>query len=145
MRGTVMTFGSFDVLHPGHLTYLEKAKRLGKRLVVVVARDSSIRMLKGGTPLLGERERLRMVSSIRIVDRAVLGNRLSSARERFNIISKFRPDVLVFGYDQEVDTAEVKKWLKEHRLHARIARIRVAKTESYYKSSRLRKRLVEDE
>ncbi|MCL5008495.1 MAG: adenylyltransferase/cytidyltransferase family protein, partial [Candidatus Marsarchaeota archaeon] len=67
----VMAFGSFDILHPGHIAYLNKARGLGDSLVVVVARDSSIRKIKHREPFFAENDRLRIISSLGMVDKAV--------------------------------------------------------------------------
>lgn len=135
---TVMAFGSFDLLHPGHLLYLRRARALGDRLIVVVARDESIEMLKRRKPLLNERARLSVIRSLRMVDLAVLGNRLSNARDRYRILEKYRPSVIAFGYDQRVNEGEVKKWLMAHGIKARIVRIRVSEDPRIFKSSRLK-------
>ncbi len=142
VRNRVMAFGSFDVLHPGHIMYLEKAKKLGRRLIVVVARDESIRMFKGAAPFFNEKERLRMLSALRVVDKAVLGNSISSPEERYSIISRFRPDVVVFGYDQRVSVKRVKAWMKQKGMHVKIVRLRASLNEEFYKSSKIRKGLV---
>ena len=70
---TVMAFGSFDVLHPGHIYYLKESKRLGDKLVVVVAKDSTIKKIKGQEPKYTEKQRLEHVRDLPMVDKAVLG------------------------------------------------------------------------
>ncbi len=70
---TVMCFGSFDVLHPGHLFFLRESKKMGDKLFVVVAKDSIIKKIKGKDPKYPERERLEHVRDIPSVDKAVLG------------------------------------------------------------------------
>jgi FAD synthetase len=133
-----MAFGSFDLLHPGHLLYLEKARGLGDRLIVVVARDRSIEAIKRRRPVLDESSRLRMVSALRVVDRAVLGNRLYGPEDRYGVIGRYRPDVIAFGYDQRVDLKGLKGWMKKSRLKARIVSIKARKNTRMFKSSRLR-------
>jgi FAD synthetase len=135
---TVMAFGSFDLLHPGHLLYLEKAKRLGGSLIVVVARDSSIEAIKHRKPVVGERARLRMVGALKVVDRAVLGNRLSKPSDRYRIIGKYMPNVIAFGYDQQVDLKGLKEWLKKNGFRIRIVSIKTSKNMRVFKSSKLR-------
>lgn len=134
----VMAFGSFDLLHPGHLFYLERAKSLGDRLIVVVARDSSIEAIKHRRPVLGERARLRMVGALKVVDRAVLGDRLSNLEEGYDVISRYMPDVIAFGYDQRVDLGGLREWLREKGLRVRIVSIRARKNARVFKSSKLR-------
>ena len=137
-----MAFGSFDLLHPGHLLYLKKAKRLGNRLVVVVARDSSIEALKRRKPVLGERARLEVVNSLKMVDRAVLGSRLSRTADMYGVIKEHKPDVIAFGYDQRIDIDDLRKWLKENKLNPRIVMIKARKNTGVFKSTKLRKRLL---
>ena len=92
----VLTGGVFDIIHPGHLYTLEKAKALGDALVVVVARDSTAERLKGSRPLHDEELRLNVVSSLKPVDAAILG----SERDIFETVERVKPDVIALGYDQ---------------------------------------------
>lgn len=121
MKKTAMAFGSFDLLHPGHVHYLKSASRYGK-LIVVLSRDSSIRKLKGHDPIFNENARLAMVKSLKCVDRAVIGNEIKKQSDLYKIVAKFRPDVIVLGYDQRVDTKGLTKFLKAKRMSAKIVR-----------------------
>ena len=120
MRGTVLAFGTFDVFHLGHVKFFQAARRLGKRLVVVVARDKNVRCVKGRMPYFSERERLQLVSSLKAVDSAVLG----SQKNRYAIIARLKPDVVVLGYDQAEDESRLKEKLVELRSPARIVRLK---------------------
>ncbi len=139
MKKTVLAFGSFDLLHPGHLDYLSKARKLGDTLVVIVGRDDSIRRFKGRDPLFKEKDRVAMVGSLRMVDRAVLGNRISDKNGIYRILKRLRPDVIALGYDQRIDMAELKRRLRLYGLRSRIVWIKVDRRFEDYKSSRLRK------
>ncbi len=141
----VMAFGTFDLLHPGHLHYLERASRLGDRLIVVVARDSSVRAVKGRSPAIGERNRARLVGSLKIVNRAVVGNRIGKPGDMYEIIREYRPDVMAFGYDQRVDLPKLRLWLRENGIRARVIRIRSSLKPGLYKSSRIRESLLKRE
>ena len=132
-----MAFGSFDVLHPGHIHYLKSASRYGK-LMVIVARDESIKKLKGRAPIIDQESRREVVASLRFVDRAVLGDRIRKWNDIYLILLKFRPDFVVFGYDQKVDMGYLKDFLAEHKLNSRIIRIKSYKADRY-KSSKLKK------
>ena len=134
-----MAFGSFDILHPGHVRYLRGASRYGK-LIVVVARDKSIEKLKGRRPLIDEESRREMVGSLGFVDRAVLGDRIGRWNDIYRILIRYKPDFVVFGYDQKVDMKYLKRFLMEHKLNSRIVRIKAYKS-GLYKSSK-RKRLM---
>jgi FAD synthetase len=98
----VMATGVFDLLHPGHLHFLEEARKHGDELIVVVARDSTARRLKH-EPIVREEDRQRMVAGLRVVDRAVLGNEGNI----YAILDAVRPDVVALGYDQAHDEARI--------------------------------------
>ncbi len=134
-NGTVMAFGTFDIVHPGHLSYLLQAKRLGKKLIVVIARDATVRALKGHLPFFNERERLALVSSLKIVDRAVLGDKIHHCR----IIDRVRPDIICLGYDQNISKQHLSEQLK--RMHIPLHSIVRAKAHRKvrYKSSLIKK------
>ena len=68
----VLATGTFDILHPGHLLYLEESRALGDELVVVVARDVNVKHKP--KPIIPEEQRLIMVAALKIVDLAVLGH-----------------------------------------------------------------------
>ncbi len=96
----VMAFGTFDGLHPGHRHYLREAKRQGDELVVVVARDATVKRVKGRLPLQDETTRLARVSQLPEVSRAVLGRR----RDPAGIIAEYQPRIVCLGYDQQAFT-----------------------------------------
>jgi FAD synthetase len=133
----VLAFGSFDVLHPGHVHYLASAKRLGDRLIVIVARDESIRMMKHREPVFGERARVEIIGSLKMVDKAVLGNRLGKRSDIYNIFRKYRPDVIALGYDQKADVRKMRQWLEREGMKARIVRLRTKLNDDLYKSSKI--------
>ncbi|HUY70381.1 MAG TPA: adenylyltransferase/cytidyltransferase family protein [Candidatus Baltobacteraceae bacterium] len=138
VRKLVMAFGSFDIIHPGHLVYLKKAKAMGDRLIVVVARDSSIEMIKGRKPFFDQKTRLNMVGALRYVDKAVLGKKIADYKDRYSILLDYKPDVIVFGYDQRVDPKDVKQWAAKRGLKVRVVRAKQALNRGVYKSSKIR-------
>lgn len=138
-KKTAIAFGSFDVLHPGHIHYLKGASRYGK-LIVVVARDNSIKKLKGRAPVIDEKSRLEIVGSLRFVDRSVLGDRIRKWNDIYKILLRYRPDYIVLGYDQKVDTAYLNRFLEENKLRSKIVRLRPFRSEGY-KSRKLKKLL----
>ncbi len=91
-----LTGGAFDILHIGHIFTLEKAKSLADVLVVVVARDETVRMRKKREPIHAEDYRRRMVEALKPVDLAIVGG--SNALETVGRVS---PDIVVYGYDQK--------------------------------------------
>src|SRR3989344_6207804 len=131
---TVMASGSFDLINPGHLYYLGEAKKYGDKLVVVVARDSSILRFKGKRPKYSERERLERVRQLSIVDEAILGNEGNI----FDIISEIKPDAICLGYDQKPTTMEeLKEELKKRNIKAEVIRVGAYRPE-IYKSSKMK-------
>lgn len=137
--GTVLVFGTFDLLHPGHLHYLQQAKKFGGRnskLVAIIARDENVKKLKGFYPVNDEKHRLELVQSLRIVDKAVLGRKT----EIFRTVLDFQPKVIVLGYDQRVNVRKLKKFLKENNFSCEICRATALNSE-IYKSSKIKEKL----
>ena len=132
---TVMCFGTFDLLHPGHVNYFEQAKKYGDHLTVVIARDYT-KAKMGKKMMFTETERQHLVASLKIVDKAVLGypdNHLS-------VIQQEKPDILCLGYDQPVEEKELQKKLAELSLHPQIKRMK-AYQPTIYKSSILKNKI----
>lgn len=95
-RRVVFTNGCFDLLHPGHVLLLERAKRLGHALVVAVNSDRSVRALKGpARPILPQRARATLVAALASVDYVTIFDAPTPAA----LIARLRPDVLVKGAD----------------------------------------------
>ena len=92
----VFTNGCFDILHPGHIHILSKAKSLGDTLVVGLNSDLSVKKLKGDKrPLVSEDDRSRVLLSLRFVDYVIIFNELTPLK----VIKKIKPDFLVKGGD----------------------------------------------
>ncbi|MGA2348839.1 MAG: D-glycero-beta-D-manno-heptose-7-phosphate kinase [Terracidiphilus sp.] len=107
----VFTNGCFDLLHIGHITLLEQARRFGDRLIVAVNGDASVRKLKGPSrPIVGERERARLMAALSAVDAVVI----FAESTPLELILAIRPDVIVKGGDYGLDTVvgarEVQSW-----------------------------------
>ena len=98
----VFTNGVFDLLHPGHVEYLEAARALGDHLLVAVNSDRSARELGKGTgrPVAGDRARSRVIAALEAVDRVVVFD----ASTPLELIARLQPDVLVKGGDYTRDT-----------------------------------------
>jgi len=102
----VFTNGCFDLLHLGHVRYLEKAKSLGDILVVGVNSDRSVQSLKGpGRPILSEEERAEILSGLACVDYLTIFNELTP----FELISSLQPHILVKGGDWTKETTVGKE------------------------------------
>ena len=107
----VMAVGVFDLLHAGHLHYLEQAKSLGTELVVVVAHDDTVRSQKH-EPVTSQELRCRMVKGLKPVDDAIVGN--SPGTPIFDILNVVNPNVIALGYDQKHSIDSIRNGLDEH-------------------------------
>ena len=107
----VMAVGIFDLLHAGHLHYVEQAKSLGEELVVVIAHDETVRKQKH-EPVTGQDLRRRMVEGLKPVDEAVIGN--PPGVPIFEILGKIKPDLIALGYDQKHSIDAIRKGLDKH-------------------------------
>ncbi|MBU0628551.1 MAG: FAD synthase [Nanoarchaeota archaeon] len=128
-----MCFGTFDILHPGHIYFLREAKRLGDYLIAVLARDSTIKEVKGITPKYDEKQRVEHIRDLRIADKVVLGYEA----DKYEIIEEMNPDVIALGYDQQAFADKLKEEMAKRKMEPKIVRIRSYK-EEHYKSSKLR-------
>lgn len=113
-----MASGVFDILHTGHISYLEQAKALGDELYVVVASDNTVRKNKH-EPITPERMRVRIVSALKPVDVAMIGN---DSGDMFAILDEIRPDVIVLGFDQKFDENTLSEELKKRGFDIAVKR-----------------------
>jgi FAD synthetase len=113
----VVATGTFDILHPGHLFYLEQSRKLGDELTVIVARDVNVKHKP--KPIIPEEQRRRMVAALRCVDHAILGD----TTDMFRPIGEIRPDIITIGFNQHFDEDGLRKALAARGLSARIVRI----------------------
>lgn len=127
---TVLAFGTFDRLHPGHMHFLKEAKKHGDFLVVVIARDSTVRRLKGRLPEQNENERLEAVKGLGFVNKAVLGDR----ENKFEVIKRVKPDVICLGYDQIHFTKGLDKRLKRMGIKCKVIRLEAYKPQRFKSS-----------
>ncbi len=96
----VFTNGCFDLIHVGHIKYLQKAKDLGDYLIVALNSDSSVRRIKGvPRPIINETDRVHLISAIEAVDFVVVFNE----DEPVSLIKKLQPDILVKGKNIPID------------------------------------------
>jgi rfaE bifunctional protein nucleotidyltransferase chain/domain len=106
----VFTNGCFDILHAGHVDYLEKAKSLGDVLIVGLNSDSSIRRIKGSLrPIVPQEFRARVLLGLKAVDYVVIFEEDTPEK----LIKLVRPDVLVKGADWELDKIVGREFAKE--------------------------------
>ncbi len=119
----VLASGTFDLLHLGHVKYLEEAKKAGgknAKLVVIVARDKTVEKRKGLKPVMPEEQRRALVESLKVVDEALLGY------QDFDIgtvIEKLKPDVVAVGHDQDGIEEQVRKAVTQKGLPVQVVKI----------------------
>jgi cytidyltransferase-like protein len=111
--------GGFELIHYGHVYTISKAKSLGDVLVVSVARDSTIRMRKKREPLINEGDRVRLLSSLRDVDAAILG----VEGDIYVTLQKVKPDIVALGYDQYHMEDEVKREAVKRGMKLKVVRL----------------------
>ncbi len=122
----VMVFGTFDILHKGHLNFFSQARKYGDYLIVIVARDKTVKEVKGRKTRNNEKKRLMAVR--KYADKAVLGY----IRDKYKVIKKLKPDVICLGYDQK----NFVKKLEDFKIP--VKKLKAFKPEKY-KSSKIQK------
>ena len=122
MMTRVMAVGIFDLLHAGHLHYVEQAKSLGEELVVVIAHDETVRKQKH-EPVTGQDLRRRMVEGLKPVDKAIIGN--PPGVPIFEILKQIDPDLIALGYDQKHSIDAIREGLDQHGFeHVEVTRVK---------------------
>ncbi|TQD23423.1 adenylyltransferase/cytidyltransferase family protein [Methanolobus vulcani] len=133
----VLATGTFDLLHPGHIHYLSEAKKLGDELYVIIARESMIRHKP--KPIITDEQRLEMVSSLKIVDKALLG----SESDIFDPIMQIKPNIIALGYDQLFDARQLEKQLHSRGFDCKVVRIESSLNCSLCGSGKIVKKVLE--
>ena len=139
----VLAAGVFDLLHLGHVRFLEEAKRAGGKnvkLIVIVARDKTVEKKKGKKPVMSENQRRALVEALAIVDGAILGY------EKFNIkkvIATIRPNIIALGHDQKGIEEIVKKTVKKENYKIRVVKIGQFSEEELNSSTDIKKKIIE--
>jgi len=139
----VLASGVFDLLHLGHVRFLEDAKRAGgknAKLIVIIARDSTIEKTKGRKPIMSEDQRCALVESLRVVDEAVLGY---EGLEIGEVIDKIKPDFIALGYDQTEMEKEVKEYIETHKMPVTVVRIGKYGENALDSSSKIKQKIID--
>ena len=142
-KRVVLASGTFDLLHLGHVKYLEEAKKAGGKnaeLIVIVARDSTVEKRKGKRTVMPEDQRRALVESLKVVDEAILGFEGFSIDK---VIEKINPDVVAVGHDQEGIEREVRKAIEEKKYNVQVARIGRFGKKELNSSSKIMRKIVE--
>ena len=142
-KKVVLASGVFDLLHLGHVKFLEEAKKAGGKdaeLIVIIARDSTVEENKGRKPIMSENQRRALVESLKVVDEAVLGF------EKFDlgdVIERIKPDIIALGYDQADMEKGVKEYVDKHKLNIKVIRVGKFEEDELDSSSKIRQKIVE--
>lgn len=139
----VLASGTFDLPHYGHLKFLEEAKKAGgsnAKLVVIVARDSTVERLKGVKPVISENQRRALIEALKPVDIALLGY---EDLDYVRVIEKVKPDIIVVGHDQRAIEEDVKKAIARQKLKIDVERIGKFEAEALNSSSKIKRKIVE--
>jgi len=128
----VLCFGTFDIVHPGHVYFLKEAKKHGDFLVVAIARDVTVEKLRKRPARNNEMSRVEEVKKLGIADEVVLGDK----KDHYKILDKMKPDIICLGYDQRFFIDELKSELEKRKIDCEVLRMKAYKPEKY-KSSKL--------
>jgi len=115
----VLVAGTFDIIHPGHIHLIKEATKLGK-VIVIVARDSTVRRIKGREPIIPERQRLEVVKNIKGVFKARLGN---EDRDLLKVVEEEEPDIILLGPNQNFNEKEIEEELKRRGINVKVLRL----------------------
>jgi len=133
----VIATGTFDILHPGHVYYLEESRRLGDELHVIVARDVNVKHKPA--PVLPEDQRLCMVQALKPVDYARLGD----LEDMLRPIEEIAPDVITLGFNQHFSEEALSSALERRGIDAEVRRVGAYSGPGYAGSRRIMERILE--
>jgi FAD synthetase len=141
----VLASGVFDLLHLGHVRFLEEAKKAGgpnAKLIVIVARDSTVEKRKGKKPIMPENQRCALVASLKVVDEAVLGYK---DFDMGKVLDRLRPDIVAVGHDSHSSGLEqsVAEAVKKKGLRTRIVKVGKFSSDDLDSSSKIKQKIME--
>ena len=142
-KKVVLASGVFDLLHLGHVKFLEDAKKAGgenAELVVIIARDSTVEKTKSKKPIMSENQRRALVESLKVVDKAVLGYENLDIGE---VIDNVKPDVIALGYDQADMEKQVRNYVDKHKVNSKIVRIGKFGENTLDSSSKIKQKIID--
>jgi FAD synthetase len=144
MKGKrVLAAGKFDILHLGHIAYLEQAKELAGEdgeLVVVIALDKTIVRERGAPPVFPQEQRRKIVESLKFVDRAVVG---IDTDDHTTIVSEIRPDIIALGHDQYTNVSSLEAHFVSAGLKTKIVRLEKRTADGLCSSTVIRERIID--
>jgi len=142
-RKVVLASGTFDLLHMGHVKYLEEAQKSGgenAKLIVIIARDRTAEKRKGAKPVVPEDHRRALVEALKVVDEAILGF------EDFNmekVIERIDPDIIAVGHDQNSIVRQVQEVVARKGLDIEVVRIGKFGKDELSSSLKIKRKIIE--
>jgi FAD synthetase len=142
-RKVVLASGTFDLLHMGHVKYLEEARKAGgenAELIVIVARDKTVEKRKGARPVVPEDHRRALVEALKVVDEAILGF------EDFNmekVIERIKPDIIAVGHDQDKIAEQVREVIARKGLNIKVVKIGKFGKDELNSSLKIKRKIIE--
>lgn len=129
----IMVFGTFDYLHAGHENLFQQARELGDEIIAIIARDKTVKTIKGDHPDHDEKTRLKNLQETNWAEKIILGENKDKSRA----IKIYRPDIIALGYDQFAFTYQLEKLILEQKMDTKVIRLKPYRPDMY-KSSIIR-------
>ncbi len=139
----VLAAGKFDILHLGHLAYLEQAKLLAGddgELIVIIALDKTIERERNAPPVFPQDQRRKLVEALGFVNRAVIG---LDTEDHTEIVIQTEPDIIALGYDQYTNLERLEQRISEKGLHTKVIRLEKIVADGLFSSTLIRKRIID--
>ena len=133
MAGTVLVGGCFDLLHIGHIEFLEKARVCGTRLVIALESDRFIKEVKKRTPFHNQKERAHLLLALRSVDYVILLPYLTSEKDYLDLVLNVNPEVIA--------VTEGDRFIEHKRRQAKVVGAKVRVVSKYIRGMSTTKRL----
>ncbi len=139
----VLAAGKFDILHLGHLAYLEQAKLLAGddgELIVIIALDKTIERERSAPPVFPQEQRRKLVEALGFVNRAIIG---LDTEDHTEIVIQTEPDIIALGYDQYTNLERLEQRISEKGLHTKVIRLEKIVADGLFSSTLIRKRIID--
>jgi len=133
---TVLVFGTFDVIHPGHKFFLRQSAALGDQLIAVIARDEFVSQTKMKKPVHNQTERMEHIINSGLVDDACLSDTVTGS---FNVVVNINPQIICFGHDQTRLADSFNKWMIDNGKNIEIVIIEPYQRDRYSSTVRNKK------
>lgn len=125
-----MVFGTFDYLHAGHENLFIQARELGNEIIAIIARDKTVKTIKGNFPDHDEKQRLKNLKNTGWADKPLLGNH----GDKTKVIKTYKPDIIALGYDQFAFTYNLEKLIIDLKMDTKIIRLMPYRPDMYKSS-----------